>query len=381
MKVHILPTLLFALSILSLMADPHAGLAQKRSTQNSQHLYRVFNRDNDPGFIDRTGRLVIGFDKFQAKVEIGDFHEGLAVICFLAQQPHTCKAIGYIDQNAEIAIAPRFKQARDFSEGLAYVGTDDMNGFIDRNGKVIIKLEENQQLLSAGFQDGRAIIRTSQGLGFIDRTGKVVIEPRYSHVLPFSDGLAAVASGYLWKDLKYGFIDRNGQMVIPPRFEARVEGGPYAGGYIDTSRFSEGLARVMVGGLYGYINKKGKFVIPPKVDLAGDFSEGLAYVVKNDKVGFIDKQGRWVIPPRFAQGKKSIYKLFGDGLAPVALIIGDKTRWGYVDRTGKMVIQPTFADASPFNDGIAMVTVVDSQTNSLVIRYIGKTGRFLWEPK
>ncbi|MEN3336173.1 MAG: hypothetical protein V7641_5538 [Blastocatellia bacterium] len=380
MRVHLLPTLLIAVCVLALTPGLDAGLARPQSKATSRPLYKVINRDGKTGFIDKTGRLVIGFDRFPGEVEIGDFHEGLATICFLVQGHNACSAVGYIDQNGEMAIAPRFKQAWDFSEGLAYVESDELKGFIDREGKLVIRLAANQQCRS-DFYEGRAAIFTPEGQGFIDRSGKVVVEPRYSHVRPFSEGLAAVGSGNPWKDMKYGFIDKDGKTVIPPRFEARVEGSPYSGGRIDTSRFSEGLARVRVGGLYGYINQKGDLVIPPKFALAGDFSEGLASAVENDKVGYIDKRGKWVIPPRYDVPAYSIYQHFGDGLVPVAVTINDATRWGYVDHTDKMVIPPTLANAFPFKDGVATVYVLDPSGRSMAVRYIDTAGRFLWEPK
>jgi hypothetical protein len=382
MRTHILPTLLLATCVLALTSGPYPGLAQSPTNPTSRPLYKVVNRDGKTGFIDKTGRLVIGFDRFPGDVEIRDFNEGLAVICLLNQGKHSCRATGFIDQRGEIVIAPRFKNARNFSEGLAYVETDEMQGFIDRDGKVAIKLEANQQLMMDGFHEGLAIISTEQGQGFIDRSGKVVIEPRYWHVQPFSEGLAAVASGIPQRDMKYGFINTKGEIVIPPRFEGRaVDGWPYSGGFIDTSRFSEGLARVRVGGLYGYINKQGDFVIPPKFALVGNFSEEMASAIENHKVGYIDKHGRWAIRPQFAQQSPSIYQPFGDGLAPVAVQTEDTVKWGYVDKTGRMVIQPAFAYAYPFKDGVARVTVWVPSARGLAGRYIDTTGRFIWEPK
>lgn len=378
MRGHILPTLLIATCILALTPG---GLAQPQSNPPERHLYKVVNRNGKTGFVDQTGQLVIGFDRFPGEAEIREFHEGLAAMCFPGPG-HYCRAVGFVDRNGEMAIAPHFKNANGFSEGLAYVETDEMRGFIDRNGKVVIRLAASQRLRMDGFHEGRAIIFTPEGQeGFIDRTGKVVVEPRYSFISPFSEGLAAVISGDP-RQAKYGFINPKGETVIPPRFEARIDPGwPYAGGNVHLSRFSEGLACVRVRELYGYINKKGEFVIPPKFALAGDFSEGLASAVENGKVGYIDKRGRWVIRPGFDNPYNSIHRPFGDGLAPVAVITNHQTRWGYVDKTGKMVIQPAFSDAFSFNNGVARVTVLDRLTDNLALRYIDKTGRFIWEPK
>jgi hypothetical protein len=371
--------LLIAACVLSPGLYP--GGAQQPSNPTTRHLYKVINRDGKTGFVDQTGQLVIGFDRFPADASIQDFHEGLALMCFPDPGQNYCRAIGYVDQNGNVAIAPRpYKYASDFREGLAHVENDEMHGFIDHEGKLVIRLAPDQHY-RFGFYEGRCVIVTPQGQGLIDRTGKIVIEPRYSFTNSFSEGLAAVISGDP-RQAKYGFINPKGETVIPPRFEARIDPGwPYAGGNVHLSRFSEGLAGVRDGGLYGYINKQGNLVIPPKFALAGDFSEGLASAVENDKVGFIDKQGRWVISPRFAEPQHSIYKPFGDGLAPVAVLTGQELRWGYIDKTGRMVIPSIFANAFPFKDGVAMVYVFNPFGRGLVIRYIDTTGRFLWEPK
>lgn len=47
----------------------------------SRRLYKVVNNDNRVGFIDNTGKLVIGFDRLPKETTyVRDFHDGLAVI-------------------------------------------------------------------------------------------------------------------------------------------------------------------------------------------------------------------------------------------------------------------------------------------------------------
>ena len=70
---------------------------------------------------------------------------------------------------------------------------------------------------------------------------------------------------------KVGYINPKGEIVINPQFD-------------EAKNFSEGLARVNIGGRrnrfrrdgggkWGYINSKGKFVINPQFDEAWDFSK------------------------------------------------------------------------------------------------------------
>lgn len=50
-------------------------------SKRSRGLYKVVNNDNRVGFIDKTGKLVIGFDQLPKEtVAVRDFHEGRAVI-------------------------------------------------------------------------------------------------------------------------------------------------------------------------------------------------------------------------------------------------------------------------------------------------------------
>ena len=63
------------------------------------------------------------------------------------------------------------------------------------------------------------------------------------------------------------------------------------------SRFSDGMARVQMGGpmgkggQLGLIDRTGKVVIKPQYQFAEDFSEGLCAVVIGGKYGYINKTG------------------------------------------------------------------------------------------
>ena len=62
---------------------------------------------------------------------------------------------------------------------------------------------------------------------------------------------------------KWGFINKAGEFVINPQFRSAWS-------------FSEGLARVKIGGKegkFGYINRAGEIVINTQFDFAWDFSK------------------------------------------------------------------------------------------------------------
>jgi hypothetical protein len=387
-------------------------------------LYPVFERDKTTwekkiGFINNTGKLVIGFDRSPKRIEgVFEFHEGRAAMYVTKEKvdPYSLYyAMGYLDETGKVVIEPRFDEARDFSEGLAYVTSKEFRGFIDRDGKAVIKIDGEAK----DFHEGLAAVKasgTSQwgGWGYIDRSGKWVIKPQYELADDFSEGLAQVMV-----DRKLGFINKKGEMIIPPRFGARPVNYVWLRQF-DTSRFSEGLAAVMLGDLYGYINKKGNFVIPPQFSHAQEFSEGLAWVVTGDettyaekKAGWIDKTGRWVVTsvngrpfssglPEFMTYKNDSFDWrYSEGLVPFIAYEGERASWGYMDRKGRVVIKPIIVlyeaysvsvagtcceskvvieprghTVGPFLGGVARVDFYSGREKDY--GYINKNGHFIW---
>jgi len=210
------------------------------------------------------------------------------------------------------------------------------------------------------------IIEQDNMAGFINQNGKVVIKPQFSRCGGFHEELAWVGIGG-----KHGFMDTTGKLVIAAQFEGAND-------------FSEGLARVKMGGKYGYIDKTGQIVINPQFDLAGDFSEGLAWVGTGKtedvrkgfigKYGYIDKTGKIVIPIEFIIDNYDNYlKQFSDGLALIKLKTKDSLvygKYGYIDKTGKIAIEPQFTYARDFKEGLARVSGENRG-------YIDTTGKFV----
>lgn len=362
--------LLICLSLFVCFVNTHAR------AQQSGHLYKVYNKERRVGFIDRTGKLVIDFNRLPADVRVGDFSEGLASICF-ANADGSCRGIGFIDETGKVVIKPRFTTAREFSEGLAFVRSKEGSGFINRRGEMSIKLKGIE---ATEFHEGLAAAWIRRGWGFIDRSGKLITKDEYSRVENFSEGLAAVAVGF-GRGAKYGFINKQGETVIPLQFSPPLG---HHDGIEFLGRFSEGLVVVKVGNLYGYMDKRGQFVIRPRFVSAREFSEGLASVQTEDwKAGYIDKSGNWVITLNGGLGYN-----FKEGLAPVAFVKeGAMAKHGYIDRTGKVVIEPRFEGAFEFIDGVAEVYVVEEVTSPSgrhaegKTAYINRAGNYIWRPQ
>lgn len=306
---------------------------------------------------------------------------------------------GYIDRAGKIAIKPQFNRAGRFSDGLALVQIGGDYAYIDPVGNVVIKLKYREFNLAFDFSEGMAVVgnrgpgdHIQDILGYINKTGTLAIPLQFDHARAFSEGLAVASLRY-----KRGYIDKTGKFVIEPQFgvaESFSEGlarvGSYVQGlpqehYIDRTGkrairqkfrfiddFSEGLAAVWVGDEKGYIDRSGALVIKPQpFNSVSRFSDGMARVQmggpmgQGGRLGFIDRSGKIVIKPQYQFAQD-----FSEGLC--AVLIGEK--YGYIDRTGAVAIQPQFRIAEPFSQGLAGVWVGDK------VGYINKTGKYIWDP-
>ena len=126
-------------------------------------------------------------------------------------------------------------------------------------------------------------------------------------------------------DLKWGYVsvddlptgadeplgERDRRWCIPPRFDGAAS-------------FSEGAARVRLGGVYGFIDV-GNAITTPKYSDASDFCNGFAEVRVGERWGFINRRGQTAIAPRFEYASP-----FGRALRPFARAEnGDMlTPWG-----------------------------------------------------
>ena len=156
---------------------------------------------------------------------------------------------GFLKGEGDIAIEPQFKDAGNFSEGLAAVDTDGDGryGYIDIDGNLVI---EEKYFSYKDFSEGRAIIEIGGIPGVIDKAGNLIYfggDHGVSNIESFSNGMAIVSKKDMY-DSYWGFIDRNGVQVIPFDFDYAE---PFYNGIakvqIDENVFSIGLDGVRVG--------------------------------------------------------------------------------------------------------------------------------------
>lgn len=388
--------LLLLLSGFDAVAQP-----RKEKEEGRRRLFQVSSRTAKGGerfgYIDRAGKLLIGFERLPRETaHVGDFHEGRAVIYLKPQhKPGVGEdpdlVAGYIDEIGKVVIAPRFELARDFHEGLAYVELANWRGFINREGRTVARTEAPA---AKDFHEGLAAVGANGPggrWGYVDRRGHVAIKSQYLFAGDFSEGLAAVVV----ENGKYGFIDQRGKTVIAPRF-LPTKGPAHKNVITAAGHFSEGLACVKTeAGQYGFIDSQGQFVIPPRFRRAQEFSEGLAWVVSNDgQAGWIDKQGRWVVTglngAAFPAELQFIYTdetqdwRYSEGLVQCFIVVAGEERRGYMDRRGEIVIEPRgnreFGFINRFSGGLALIysVTLGDPDGGRSYGYIDRTGRFVW---
>jgi len=262
------------------------------------------------GYIDKAGRMVIR-PQFE---DAGPFSEGLARVVI----DSSAGLVGFVDRLGAIVITPQFFDAGDFSHGLARVQLPaeegqpisdgitysdksldprgGLSGYIDPTGRMAIAADYKQ---ARDFSEGLAAVRYDDGGWFyIDRKGKSIIHPffwPFATAESFAEGLARVNLLRWGVGTQFGYINNAGRIVIDLQFDYGDEGA---------GRFSAGLAPVSLHGKWGYIDVNGNLAIQPKFDYALPYSGGLARVniggpgSGDSKWGYIDETGEYVWEPR-----------------------------------------------------------------------------------
>jgi hypothetical protein len=146
---------------------------------------------------------------------------------------------GFLNNKGVEVVPPRYKDTRQFYEGMAAVKLIDKWGFIDKNGNEVIEAVYQDV---KDFSENLAAVRLDNKWGFIDKAGKEIIARKYQSVPAyysnqFKEGLVAVELNNKW-----GMIDKTGREVIPLQYD-------------ESFSFSDGKAKVKKDGQEFYINK------------------------------------------------------------------------------------------------------------------------------
>lgn len=285
--------------------------------------FAVIEVNKQPQFIDTKGKVLnIGLKSFSLKSFSFGFGIGEVLLSFdngLAPVREK-KDFGFVNTSGKMQIPMKYENVSGFQDGYAYaiakgkfyiINTEGEESEIKASGITEIKRPSNEMAAFRGKDDL---------MGFVDMSGKVVIDAKFDAVGNFVSGLAWAKN----KEGLAGFIDKTGNWAIKAQYSAANDFDPV----------SE-IARVKdASGAWGYIKKDGAAIkLNIKTDVYDSFEEGLAKGREDKKFGFFGPDGNWVIKPQFdAVGKISA--------GYIAVKEGDL--WGFIDTKGNWVIKPKY---------------------------------------
>ncbi|MEM1444530.1 MAG: WG repeat-containing protein [Planctomycetota bacterium] len=187
----------------------HQGLAavQFFDDQGNVGDWGFVNIRGDVKWRDTTGTVT----------ELRDFNDNLAA--FRVEAEDGVPRWGYLNRKFEIAIAPRFAQARDFTNHLAAVATyggDTADGESTHGGWGFINRAGDWELApqfdwADDFDDRFAMIRYQGKFGFVDRRGTRGLFPEFADAEPFENGFAVVSDG-----TNLALVNDNGGVLFDP---------------------------------------------------------------------------------------------------------------------------------------------------------------------
>lgn len=267
---------------------------------------------------------------------------------------------GFVDSTGQIAIEPRFDDARFFSGGLAPIKVRGRWGFVDGAGNAVI---ETRFSTARPFSGGAAVVSNVVGdrteYFHIDREGRRLSQVPSINAGNFNDGLGRIMD----REGRWLFLNSHGEVAL----------GPRAGWFGD---FSGGRACFSEDGrFFGYMDREGRTVIEPRYERASEFREGLAAVSGFSRtLVVIDADGN----QRFETPEAvNDFGVFTGGLLRVQLDRDTDHRYGWIDADGHQAIEPRFSLADDFEpSGYAMAA-----QRRIRRGLIDRTGAWALEPE
>ena len=339
--------------------DDHVG----SFSSNTQYRDGIFT-------INMVSAGVVAFDTSGKIISSGHYNhmgslsDGLALVTQYvgnAEGGPPPSIFGYIDKdgNEVIPLGTFQGYGSDFHEGFAYVGADKV-GFINTSGAIAIPQIYRE---AREFSEGLAPVQSADtGLwGYVDTAGELAIPMEYQVAKPFHEDLA-----YVCKNNRAGYIDKAGNVAIDlkfrPSYDSPTENTEW---YRD---FCNGLAAARdESGNYGYIDKTGEFVIPARYREAEPFFGEVA-LVSTGTCWLINKQGEMVTPVNaytFYSGEEMKDELYR---VSVSNPNGSWESFVMLNQYGAEVIPSSLGIEylSPFNDGYALLMSLETGAIGLV---------------
>ncbi len=279
------------------------------------------------GFIDKNGKEITDMKYDQAD----DFNYGLATVALN-------KHYAFVNGNGREVTPFKYEFSiyfPKFSNGLCKVYDGKHYGYIDQYGKEILNcIYKNAE----DFTNGVAAIaeddiaaNPTKGWTLINKKGETLSTERFGQVNGgYSNGLMAVSKGSSFTD-NYGYCDKRGKMDIDEQFN-------YAGEFIN------GYATVGDDDYNYYpINGAGKRVVEDNYEKITTFSNGIVILERKDhKKAFATQAGRY---KPFTEFKYDYAYEFNNGIAWVNFNGGIDQGY-YIDAKGNEYYDASAAETA-----------------------------------
>lgn len=299
-------------------AYPQGKELQKLIILNNKQFYTI-KSGKKWGFIDEQGDMMIPprYDW------VGEFHEGIAIVG-LGNKNILINKLG------KQTILPAYDEINRFINGYSVVSKKDKYGLIDRNGNLEIPLIYND--LSSAYKNLCAAEKNNT-YGFINTSGKIKIPFQYTAAGDFDKDFTYIQQGKF-----YGIIDTLGKQIIAPVFD-------WIGDY------ELGDFRAKKEGKFGLLNTKGDTLVSFKYKYLGNFSDSLALLIDSNSYVYINPKGDTVINPKI-KPSPAMYSWanFKNGLA----LFKKKDGYGLIDKKGNIEIKANYTEIQDFDSTYAI---------------------------
>jgi len=213
-------------------------------------------------------------------------------------------------------------------------------------------------------------------LGVKDGDEKTIVPAQYLYIAPFVGDLSIVQ----YKDEKYGAINLTGKPILPFRYD-------YLG-------YDDHLGQLVFGlnEKYGVMDKSGKILISANYDMISFINGGYAVFQQKNKYGILNQAGKIIVPATYSyisennsthfisiendrynlteiKTNKIVapdYDLISVTEEPNLFLASKDGKYGYLDSQGKVAIPFIYSGATTFSDGVASVSLADSDDVILI---------------
>ncbi|WP_018247620.1 WG repeat-containing protein [Orenia marismortui] len=365
------------------------------------------------GVVDKNGHLV---DKVSDAYQIGDGFiledkKNILKVQNLAQKSSRVdenidiyKNYNYIFVNQrgeEVINLNDYDEVFPFHEGRARVKKDNLYGFIDKKGELVISI---QYLRVSDFAEGKAVVYDGQSYYKIDRAGAKIEEERRANLNSEAEdpyqGSAIIIKKKSYYDKSYGLVDQDNELILKPIYDSirKEEEGIYyvkldrkKGFYnVETDKFVKPsytyldfffadernyIVAKKEDSKYGVLNYNGELMIPLEYDYIWDGSFGFINLRKGNYGGLADNHGNLILDAAYSKiylqaiaGTEEYISVSYQGKEEEKQIIVNKV-------TGEKIVLDFNGDVYSYSNGIFLGSNKDTSF------YIARDGKIIFSVK